>query len=76
MAMNSYACLSGVSLASTHLTGYISYRIRISLGVYPTGVHLMSVYLVDVHLTGFISHWRVSYERVPHGRAPHWVYTS
>src|ERR1700733_2704113 len=36
MAMNSHACLSGVSLADIYLTGYISHRIRISLGIYLT----------------------------------------
>ena len=56
MAMDSHACLSGVSLADMHLTGYISHRIRISLGVYLTkraphwACTLLGVYLMGVHL--------------------------
>src|SRR3984885_12234829 len=67
MAMNSHACLSGVSLADMYLTGYISHRIRISLGVRLTGrasyrrtslrrtprwAYLMGVHLMGVHLMG------------------------
>jgi hypothetical protein len=49
-AMNSHACLSGASLADTHITGYVSYRACISL---------------DVHLLGRAHHRHVSHGRAP-----------
>jgi hypothetical protein len=68
MAMNSHACLSGVSLVDMYLMGYISHRIRISLGIYLTkcvlhwaciswactslGIYLIGMYLMGVYLIG------------------------
>jgi uncharacterized membrane protein len=73
MAMDSYAYLSGVSPADIHLTGYISHRIYLSLGVHlivlraciSPGVHARGSYFIGVYLMG-VSYWACI----------SWVYTS
>jgi hypothetical protein len=85
MAMNSHACLSGVSLADMYLTGYISHRIRISLGVRLTGrasyrrtslrrtprwAYLMGVHLMGMYLTGVSLTRYTPHRCVSHGRVP------
>ena len=53
MAMNSHTCLSGVSHADMHLTGYISHRACVLWAciseVYNSEVPLLGVYSMGVH---------------------------